>query len=109
MTIVMKEAKLDSGLMKPGSPDVAKKKSRGKSYRTQARISQLKSNKGKWFIYAEGRKNGSGTQGALKSLTSLDTLKGVDKSKLRFEATSRVQSDGTHTIYVRYVGIPRKF
>jgi len=108
MTIVMKEAKLDSGLMKPGNPDVAKK-SRGKSYRTQARISQLKSNKGKWFIYAEGRKNGSGTQGALKSLAGLHTLKGVDKSKLRFESISRVQSDGTYTIYVRYVGIPRKF
>lgn len=107
----MEEATLDLGLLKPGNPSGGSRRRRGPSLKTQVRIKQLKANKGKWFIYAEDRASSTGIYQAVAALSGIPQaeLKDIERSKIAFESTSRRQSNGKYTIYVRYIGKQKQY
>lgn len=77
---------------------------RGGSERTIARREQLKEYPNAWFIWKENAKTGGDTGQVLRTLVGVTTLKGLDRNTLPFEATARLNEDGSSwTIYVRYV------
>ena len=77
---------------------------RGGSRKTRFYREQLRSNPGEWFIWKKGSPHASDTSGALRTLTGINSLTGVDRSTLEFEATAQKQEDGTYTTFVRFVG-----
>ena len=81
----------------------------GGSQKTIARRDLLKSNPGDWFLWKEDAKTGGDSGQALRTLIGVITLKGVDRKTLPYEATSRMNENGTWNIYVRYVGEERQY
>ena len=77
---------------------------RGGSKKTRFYRDQLKSNPEKWFVWKTQSPHGSDTGQALRTLVGKQTLTGVDRSTLPFEATAQKQEDGTYTTFVRYTG-----
>jgi len=81
----------------------------GPSPVTIARRNLLKSNPGEWFLWKENSKTGSESSQALKTLIGLSTLKGIDRKTMEYQAISRLNENGTHNIYARYVGEKREY
>ena len=77
---------------------------RGGSAKTRAYREQLQANTGKWFIWKQGTKHGSDTGQALRTLLGTQSLTGLDRSTLAYQATAQKQDDGTYTTFVRFVG-----
>ena len=75
---------------------------RGGSSKTRFYRDQLKSNPGKWFVWKKQGKYASDTSGALRTLSGLSSLSGVDRSTIGWQATAQKQDDGTYTTYVRF-------
>ena len=100
----MKEAGSVFQPLKRGEPGNITKTLRKRPEKTLARVQQLKANRGKWFVYVEGRKTAAGTAQILCSLTGLPSVVGLNRKKLPFQCVSRMQADGTYTYFVRYVG-----
>jgi hypothetical protein len=74
---------------------------KGGSRKTRFYREQLTANPGKWFVWKKNGKYASETGGALRTLTGLSNLSGVDRSILPYEATAQKQDDGSYTTYVR--------
>ena len=77
---------------------------RGGSAKTRAYREQLQANAGKWFIWKQGTRHGSDTGQALRTLIGTQSLTGLDRSTLPYQATAQKQDDGTYTTFVRFVG-----
>lgn len=75
---------------------------KGGSKRTLFYREQLQANPGKWFIWKKNGKYASDTSGALRTLTGLSTISGIDRSELDYEATAQKQEDGSYTTFVRF-------
>ena len=80
------------------------RRSRGGTSRTHFYRDQLMSNPGKWFVWRTGKKYSTDTGVALKTLTGLPKLTGLDRKALPYQAVSQKQEDNTYTTYVRYTG-----
>ena len=74
---------------------------KGGSRKTRFYREQLKANPGKWFVWKRGSKYASDTSGALRTLTGFNSLSGMDRQTLEFEATAQKQDDGLYTTFVR--------
>lgn len=74
---------------------------KGGSRKTRFYREQLKSNPGQWFVWKKGSKYASDTSGALRTLTGFNSLSGMDRQSLEFEATAQKQDDGLYTTFVR--------
>lgn len=81
---------------------------KGGSPATIARRQQLQTNPGEWFVWKEGAKNAADSGQALRTLMGLQTLKGIDRKTMPYEATGRINENRTWDIYVRYVGEQRQ-
>lgn len=77
---------------------------KGGSRKTRFYREQLRSNPGKWFVWKVKSPYASDTGGALRTLTGINNLSGIDRSELEFQATAQKQEDGTYTTYVRFTG-----
>jgi len=88
-----------------GQPRASRKGGiRGGSTKTRFYRDQLKSNPGKWFVWKAKSPYASDSGGALRTLVGVQSLSGMDRSTLDYEATSQKQEDGTYTTFVRYRG-----
>ena len=90
------------------TPRKPKKKKTAHQMRVDFYRKQLKSSPGQWFIWKENQPHGSGAGNALRMLyctgvKGVESLKGLDRSKLPYEAATRKREDGTFTTWVRYV------
>ena len=81
---------------------------RGGSAKTTARRQQLQSNPGEWFLWKNNATTGGDTGQALRTLMGMTSIKGLDRNTLPYQATSRLNEDGTWSIHVRYVGEQQK-
>jgi len=77
---------------------------RGGSPKTIARRQQLMNDANEWYLWKSGAKTGGDTGQALRTLIGVNSLKGMDRSALPYQATARLNETGTWDIYVRYVG-----
>ena len=82
---------------------------KGGSPATIQRRQQLQASPGEWFIWKEGAKNAADSGQALRTLVGKQTLKGLDRKALPYEATGRINENRTWDIYVRYVGEDRQY
>jgi hypothetical protein len=82
---------------------------RGGSVKTLARRQQLKDDPGAWHVWKESSATGGDTGQALRTLTGITDMKGMDRAKLAYQATARRNEDGRWTVYVRYVGENQEF
>jgi hypothetical protein len=64
---------------------------------------------GEWYVWKDGAKTGGDTGQALRTLCGAETLAGVSRSTLPYQATARLQEDNTWRVYVRYVGEQQEF
>lgn len=91
--------------LQPGDPrDTSIGGSRGGSKKTHFYREQLRSNPGKWFIWKSKSRFASDSGGALRTLTGISNLSGINRETLEFQATAQKQEDGTYTTFVRYRG-----
>ena len=88
-----------------GQPRASRKGGiRGGSTKTRFYRDQLKGNPGKWFVWKVKSPYASDSGGALRTLVGVQSLSGVDRSVLPYEATSQKQEDGSYTTFVRFRG-----
>ena len=77
---------------------------RGGSRKTRFYREQLQGSPGKWFVWKKNSPHASDTSGALRTLTGINILTGVDRTTLDYEATAQKQNDGSYTTFVRFTG-----